>query len=180
MALYATPTELASYLQQDVDTSTATLVLTIASGQFSLAADTQFQSTAATYTAFGTWYTNIVLPFRPIIAVQAVRISGVTVTGYTLVRNVLYRAAGFGLGTQYYAAPPDSVQVDLTHGYTAVPDDVKAAVLDMAAQAYTVPVAALIQESIDDYAVRYTNAGGAQLTPYAQSVAALYRGTLVA
>jgi hypothetical protein len=178
MALYATPEELASYLQQDLDTATATLALTAASAQFSLAADTRFASTAVTYTRLGTFYTSIVLPFRPVIAVQAVRINSATVTGYTLIRNVLYRSAGFGT---CFATPPDAVQVDLTHGYTAVPDDVKAAVLDMAAQAYAVPVAAVTSESIDDYAVRYTNAGGGvQLTPYAQGVAALYRGTIAA
>lgn len=178
MALYATPTELASYLQQDLDTATATLVLTVASAQFSLAADTQFASTAVTYTRLGTVYRSIVLPFRPVIAVQAVRINGATVTGYTLIKNALYRAVGFGT---CFATPPDAVQVDLTHGYTAVPDDVKAAVLDMAAQAYSVPVAAVMAETIDDYSVRYATAGGGvQLTSYARDVAALYRGTLAA
>jgi glucan biosynthesis protein len=178
MALYATPAELASYLQQDLDTATATLVLTVASGQFSLYADTQFASTAATWTTLGTPFMNLVLPFRPVIAVQAVRISGVTVNGYTLIRNILYRPAGFGFP---FATPPDAVQVDLTYGFTAVPDDVKAAVLDMAAQAYTVPVGAVIAENIDDYAVRYANAaGGVQLTPFARDLAAFYRGTLAA
>lgn len=178
MALYATATELASYLQQDLDTATATLVLTVASGQFSLSADTQFASTAVTYTALGTPYMTLRLPFRPVIAVQAVRISGVTVSGYTLIRNTLYRAAGFGTPL---ANPPDVVEVDLTHGYTSVPDDVKAAVLDMAAQAYTVPVGAVISEQVDDYAVRYANgSGGVQLTPFARDLAALYRGTLAA
>jgi len=181
MALYASPSELASYLQMDLDTATATLVLTVVSAQFSLAADTQFASTAVTYTTFGTWHTSIVLPFRPVIAVQAVRISGVTVTGYTLIRNVLYRPAGFGIGTQFYAVPPDAVQVDLTHGYTTVPDDVKAAVLDTAAQAYAVPVAAVTSESIDDYSIKFAaSGGGVQLTSYAKDVAALYRGTLAA
>lgn len=176
MALYATPTELADYLQQDVDTATATLVLTVASGQFSLYADTQFASTAATYTTLGTPFLNLPLPFRPVIAVQAVRINGVTVTGYTLIKNTLYRSAGFGTPLN---DPPDKVEVDLTHGYTTVPDDVKAAVLDMAAQAYAVPVGAVIAENIDDYAVKYTNTGGGvQLTSFARDLAALYRGTL--
>lgn len=178
MALYATPTELASYLQMDLDTSTATLVLTVASGQFSLYADTQFASTAATYTTLGTPFISLALPFRPVIAVQAVRINGATVTGYTLIKNTLFRPAGFGTPLN---SPPDVVAVDLTHGYTAVPDDVKAAVLDMAAQAYSVPVGAVVSESIDDYAIRYANAsGGVQLTPFARDLAALYRGTLAA
>ncbi len=178
MALYATEAELALYLQQTLVPATATLVLTVASGQFSRFADTQFESTAATYTTVGTPRNNIILPFRPVIAVQAVHINGVTVTGYTLIRNVLYRPAGFGTPL---ASPPDAVAVDLTYGYTSVPDDVKAAVLDMAAQAYTVPVGAVISETIDDYAARYANAaGGMQLTPFARDLAAFYRGTLAA
>ena len=40
MALYATASELASYLQQDLDTASATLALTLASGAFSGAAET--------------------------------------------------------------------------------------------------------------------------------------------
>lgn len=179
MALYASPTDLASYLQQDVDTATATLVLTVASGQFSLAADTQFASTAATYTRLGTVYTSLVLPFRPVIAVQAVRINGVTVSGYTLIRNVLYRPAGFGTS---FAVPPDAVQVDLTHGFTAVPDDVKAAVLESAAFAYQNPLG-LWSESIDDYSAVYPgNRGGTPsvLSGAAQALAVFYRGTLAA
>lgn len=178
MALYATPTELASYLQQDLDSATATLVLTVASGQFSLYADTQFASTAVTYTALGTPFMSLTLPFRPVIAVQALRINGVTVTGYTLIKNTLFRAAGFGTPLN---TPPDVVQVDLTHGFTSVPDDVKAAVLDMAAQAYSVPVGVVSSEAIDDYSIKYAaSGGGVQLTPYARDVAALYRGTLAA
>lgn len=179
MALYATASELASYLQvPSVDTATATLVLTVASGQFSLYADTQFAPTTVTYTTLGTPFINLALPFRPVTAVSAVRINGATVTGYSLIKNTLYRAAGFGTPLN---TPPDVVAVDLTHGFAAVPDDVKAAVLDMAAQAYSVPVGAVIAETIDDYAVRYANAsGGVQLTPFARDLAALYRGTLVA
>lgn len=176
MVQYATEAELASYLQQDVDTATATLVLTVASGQFSLYADTQFASTAVTYQALGTPFMNLALPFRPVIAVQAVRINGVTVTGYTLIKNTLYRAAGFGTPIN---TPPDVVEVDVTHGLIPCPDDVKAAVLEMAAQACSVPVGAVIGETIDDYAIRYANAsGGVQLTPFARDLAALYRGTL--
>lgn len=178
MAPYATPSELASYMQQDLDASTATLVLTLASAEFSRIADTQFTSTAVTYTTTGTRATNVVLPYRPVIAVSAVRISTVVVTGYTLIRNKLYRAAGFGASC---TVPPDLLEVDLTHGYTSVPDDVKGAVLETAAQAYIIPVAAMVSESIDDYAARYVaSGGGMQLTPSARELAEGYRGVFVA
>lgn len=178
MAQYATPSELASYLQQDLDASTANLVLTLASGQFSARADTWWAATTATYTRVGTPSTTIDLPFRPVTAVSQVTINGVVITGYTLIKNTLYRAAGFGTP---WASPPDVVVVSLTHGYTTVPDDVKAAVLDMAAQAYAAPVAAVTSESIDDYSVRYSaEGGGVKLTPFAERLAEDYRGTFAA
>jgi hypothetical protein len=178
VVIYATAADLASYLQQDVDTATATLVLTLASGQFTQAADTWWSPQSITYTHVGTRCTSLVLPFLPVTSVTAVRINGVTVTGYTLINGILYRPVGFGVS---WARPPDKVEVDLVHGYTTASDDVKAAVLDMAAQAYTTPVGAVVGESIDDYQVRYANAaGGVQLTPFAAGIAAEYRGVTIA
>jgi hypothetical protein len=175
---YATATELAGYLQQDLDTYTATQVLTLASGQFSQAACTWFASTSATYATTGTPCVSIPLPFRPVTAVSAVRINNVAVTGFTLVKNTVYRAAGFGTSC---AIPPDEVEIDLTHGYATVPDDVKAAVLETAAAAYSVPVSAVIGETIDDYSIRYSAAGGGvQLTSAARTLAEQYRGSLIA
>lgn len=178
MVMYATAAELASYLQQDLDTSTATLVLTLASGRFSTAARTWWAPQAVTYQQVGTYATRLVLPFDPVTAVSAVRINGVAVTGFTLIGNTLYRSAGFGTPR---ADPPDRLEVDLTHGYTAATDDVKAAVLDTAAQAYQIPVGAVVGESIDDYAVRYaTTGGGLQLTSSAADLATSYRVPAVA
>lgn len=112
-------------------------------------------------------------------AVTAVRVNGVVQpVDYTLRRHYVYRDLGFG---DVWSSPPDEVQIDYTHGYTSVPDDVKGAVLEMAAQAYEVPVGAVVSESIDDYAVRYaTTGGGMQLTSSAAALAAGYRGVLIA
>lgn len=178
MVQYATAEQLASYLQQDVDTATANLVLTMASGSFSQAADTWFAPTTVTYTTLGTTCTRIRLPFRPVNAVSAVRINGVTVTGWTLVKDSLYREAGFGTSL---STVPDEVEIDLTHGYADASDDVTGAVLETAATAYAVPVGAVVSESIDDYAVRFvTTGGGIQLTKSAADLAAEYRGSFMA
>ena len=178
MVQYATASELAGYLQQDVDTYTANQALTLASSQFSQAACTWFAATSATYTTLGTPSVSIRLPFQPVTAVSAVRINGSTVTGYTLIKDTLYRASGFGTSC---AIPPDKVEIDLTYGYTSVPDDVKAAVIETAAAAYSVPVSAVTSEAIDDYQVRYSAAGGGvQLTASALKLAEQYRGTLAA
>jgi hypothetical protein len=178
MAQYATAAELAGKLQKDLDTYSANQVLTLASGLFSREADTWFESTAVTYTTLGTFCPSIHLPFRPVISVVEVRVNGVVVTGWTLVKRTLWRAGGFGSSCQI---PPDKVDIDLTHGYAAPTDDVKAEVLDVAAQAYDIPVAAVVAESIDDYAVKYaTTGGGLQLTASARDLARMYRGTLAA
>jgi hypothetical protein len=178
MALYATASELASYLQKDLDTASAELVLTIASATFARAAERAFTPTTTTYTDTVDGSDTVVLPYQKVTAVSAVRINGATITGWTLRNGVLYRTAGFGYR---YAFPPDQIDVDLTHGETTAPDDVKGAVLETAAQAYEVPVGALASESIDDYAVRYaTTGGGLQLTESAADLAAGYRGALIA
>lgn len=176
MVMYATPSDLASYLQKDLDTATATLVLTLASAEFTKSSRTVFAATTATYTTTGRPATTLTLPFRPVTAVSAIRINGVTLAvDYTLVGSTLYRAAGFG---QYWL-PPDSLEVDLTYGYTTVPDDVRAAVLESAAAAYENP-SGVRQETIDDYSVSYSSSTGVRLSDYAAELARDYRGPVFA
>jgi hypothetical protein len=181
--LYATASELASYLQQDVDTSSATLALQTTSQLFTLRANTAFLPTTVTYQVEGCGYSQIRLPFRPIISIQAVRIvtaSGVTttVTDYTRIKQVLYRLAGWGVRSAF---PPDMIEVDLTHGFATVPDDVKGAVLESAGAAYSSPDITVKSESIDDYSVSSAaNSGGVMLSPAAEKLADLYRGTFAA
>ena len=175
MAMYASAAELASYLQQDLDTATANLALTLASGEFAAAADTAFSATTVTWQVEGGPGTNIEIPYRPVTAVSQVRLNGVVITGWTLRHNALWRSAGFGT---WYAFPPDLVEVDLTYGYTSVPDDVKKAVLEIAAGLYDNPTG-VGSEGVDDYTVRYN---GNPILPGRSwtEVAADYRGLLIA
>lgn len=178
MVMYASAADLASFLQQDVDTATAELALAKASALFSTRANTWFAPTSVTYQAEGTGNYQLWLPYRPIISVSAVRIAGVTVTDYTRIKRVLYRIAGFGLPGVF---PPQLVEVDVTHGYAAVPDDVAAVVLETAAAAYMNPDVTMQAEAIDDYQIRTAPAsGGFSLTASAAELADLYRGTLAA
>lgn len=177
MVMYATPTELAGRLQRDLDTYTATQALTLASAEFSTEADTWFAPTTTTWSTVASGATEVRLPFSKVTAVSAVRVGGVTVTGSTLVAGVLYRAAGFG---SYGTYPPVALEVDLTHGYSAVPDDVKRAVLDMAAADYDNPTR-VVSERVDDYQVTYFT--GSAIPPSGRpwrEVAAGYRGIAVA
>lgn len=179
MAMYATLPEFASYMQREIDNSTATLLLTIASDLFCERARTRFESNATTYSAPGDGSCELLLPKTPVIAVSQVRIKGVAVTDYSRINEVLYRRLGFGL---WYAYPPDLVEVDYTHGYTTVPDDVKGVVLETAAHAYENAVDPNItRESIDDYSVTFgTGQSGVRLSRAAQDLADAYAGTLCA
>ena len=175
MAPYATRAELASYLQQDVDNASADLALAGATATFVDAADTAFAPTTATYSTLGAFVSELELPYRYVTAVSAVRLNGNLITGWSLVNGVLYRAAGFG---NDYVFPPQLLEVDLTYGKTAVPDDVKLAVLEIAAGVYHNPTG-VASESIDDYTVRYNGTPIHPGRPW-RDVAASYRGILIA
>lgn len=177
MAMYATATELAGYLQQDLDTYSATQALTLGTAEFIRVAETVFSATTTTWSSLADGCTELLLPFNDVTAVSAVRVNGVTVTGWTLRLDTLYRAAGFG---RYGMFPPDQADVDLTYGKTAVPDDVKLAVLEISAGFYDHPTAET-SLTIDDYTVRYDP--DKKISPAGrpwQDVAADYRGLLIA
>jgi hypothetical protein len=177
VVIYATAAELAGYLQQDLDTYSATQALTLASAEFSRVADTVFAATSVTWSTIGDGCVVLEIPYNDVTAVSAVRVNSVAITGWTLRLGVLYRAAGFGYA---YAWPPYQVDVDLTYGQTSVPDDAKLAVLEIAGGTYEHPEG-WTSESIDDYTVRYDPSK--KISPAGrpwQDVAATYRGLLIA
>lgn len=179
--MYATVPDLASFLKMDVDTSTATLALTIASDLFGDRAGARFESHTTTYSKPGYGASELVMPFAPLTSVQAVRVAGITLTlgaDYTVIEQSLFRRMGFGIPWRF---PPDLVEVDYTYGYTTVPDDVKGAVLETAGAAYSSPDITVVAETIDDYSWKGApNTGGFRLSPAAQDLADWYRGVLVA
>lgn len=175
MATYPTPTELAGYLQKDLDTYSATQALTLAAVEFQEAADTWFESTAVTYQEAGCGGCRLVLPFRPIIAISEVRVAGVAVTDYTRIGQILYRTSGWG-GPWF---PPSLVEVDLTHGYTTDRLDAKLAILEIAAGLYEHPDGSVVAETIDDYAVKYSGTPILPGRPW-REVAATYQGAFAA
>jgi hypothetical protein len=181
----ATASDLASFLKQDVDTSTANLALATASALFEKAAGTKFSSSTSTYQVEGRGQPVISIPREPLISIQQVRIAGTVLasTEYTVVMQNLYRVIGWGrvwgstLATAPYVGfPPELVEVDYTYGYTTVPDDVKGAVLETAGAMYTGPDITTAAEQIDDYRTEMSRlAGGVQLSPAAMGLAELYR-----
>lgn len=183
MSMYATPSDLASFLQKDVDTATATLVLTKMSALFDTRARTHWGGTlATTYSKPGYGQIELVMPLGPLVAVTAVRVAGVTLTAgvdYAVIEQSVYRRSGFGIPWRF---PPDLVEVDYTYGYAAsAPDDVAAAVLESAAAAYSSPDITVASESIDDYAVKSTpGTGGMSLSQSARDLADFYAGPVAA
>lgn len=177
MVQYASAAELAVHLGHDVDQAKADLLLKTASSRFSRAADTWFATVSATHTVAGNGSRTLKLPNKAVQSVTSVTIAGNAITDYTRINSTLYRMSGFGRCT----FPPDEVVVQYTHGYTAVPDDVKGAVLDMVEVAYEV-MAGLTAEQIDDYSRRFSAGVGevVALTMGAQELADDYRGVFVA
>lgn len=181
--MYCTVADLQSFMKQTVDTNIATLAIQVCSELFAKRAHTRFESTSTTYSQPGTNAFEIVLPFQPLIAVSAVRITTfgsapLTVTDFSVIGPAVYRRLGFG---RWWAFPPDLVEIDYTHGYTVVPDDVKGAVLESAAMAYDNPDPGITAESIDDYSLKTNpNMGGVMLSPSATILADFYAGALVA
>jgi hypothetical protein len=182
MAPYASVSDLASFLKQDLDTATATLALTKATALFDQRAKSHWGGTVAiTYSKPGVGSTEIVMPYAPLVAVSAVRINGVTISlgfsGYTVIEQSLFRQVGFGIPWRF---PPDLVEVDYTYGYPTVTDDVAAMVLESAAAMYMSPDVSTRNESIDDYSVRAEpDTGGASLSKSAKELADWYAGVLV-
>ena len=185
--MYCTVQELQNFLRLEgtLDPNTATLDIQIVSELFAKRSHTRFESTATTYSQPGTNAFQIILPFQPLIAVSQVRITPfgaatqiLATTDYSIIGPSVYRKLGFG---NWWRFPPDLVEIDYTHGYTTVPDDVKSAVLESAAAVYMTPDVTVKHESIDGYTfTAERNTGGVSLSPAAQALADYYAGVLVA
>lgn len=179
----ATPSDLASLVQGDVDTSTATLLIEMATAIVQQACGDQriVQVVGDTLTTSGTTDSWLALPQIPVISVSSVTLDGVALTAgtdYKLVGNRLFRRQGWqanygwpwddsGIGAPYYSyAPPSltwpyqepsAVTLTYTHGFAAGSQDLqmaRSACLALCKGAYTNPSGAT-SESIDDYSVSF-------------------------
>jgi hypothetical protein len=160
----ATPSDLASALQQDLDLSTATLWIEAATAVVQEAAGGQriVQVVADTATLIGLTDQWLDLPQIPVTAVASVTLDGSTVTAgaagsggstYRRVGNRLWR----GDGWQTYVGEPSDVVVVNTHGYPTGHQSLQLgrnAVLGLGKVAY-INVSGASREQIDDYSVAY-------------------------
>lgn len=153
MADLCTVAELASHLQSDLDTATATLARDRAQGLVRRYAGQEFTTRswvdvvlAIQWDRDAGWYVR--LPQRPVTAVTAVTIAGSPAT-WALDRLANRVVITSGVAPE---APGVSLQatVSYTSGLDAVPDDVKDVVLSIAGRIYDNPTG-VRSRSIDDY-----------------------------
>jgi hypothetical protein len=158
----ATPADLASLLQSDLDASTATLLVECATAVVQAITGQRIVQVTETTTLDLDGYDGgpyLVLPQRPVTAVTAVLIGATLVTDYSpqLSRNRLWRADGWRSTLVNYYDQPSTVDVTNTHGYPAGHQKLqlaRGAVLALARGAYANPSGAT-RVTIDDYTEAY-------------------------
>lgn len=175
--------ELASYLQEDVDTATATLAIEIATGVVQAAtsqrliyvADDPFTIYVDEYDT-GHW---LDLPELPVTAASGFMIGATAVADVTLdlSRGRAYRRCGWRSSIVYPWNAPSTVTGIYSHGYQPGDQALQLArqvTLALAAAAYGNPGGAT-REQIDDYAIQYAETATARLDASPSLVAALRR-----
>ncbi|MFD4912851.1 hypothetical protein ACFWNR_06465 [Streptomyces virginiae] len=99
---------------------------------------------------------ELVLPQRPVESVSQVRVNSLVLLDWVLSGDRLLRTGGWRRlpGTTTYP-DPGLVEVTYTHGYSEVPDEVRAVCLDLAAVTVTNPGGLRERErAIDDWRQR--------------------------
>lgn len=178
----ATPSDLASLLQSDLDASTANLVIEAATAVVQAVCGQRIIQVANETVVLdldgydGGLYLN--LPERPVTAVGAVLIGSTAVTDFStqLSRGRLWRSYGWRSTLVAYFDQPSTVSVTYTHGYAAGHQKLQLArhaVLGLAKGPYANPSGAS-REAIDDYQVAYEQMA-AQMEASPFLVAALKR-----
>jgi hypothetical protein len=175
MTALATPSQLASRLKMDVDTSTAQLAVDSASGFVRAIGRQQYNVVSQETVVLRGGERVLVLPERPLVVDAGPNLLTVTELGefggvsvllvedrdYSRLGNELTRGYPWWWATTsqrlmgYPRARPlgvwaPRVQVIYSHGYATIPDDVVGCVLDAAAVLYDNPTG-LRSFTIDDY-----------------------------
>lgn len=162
----ATPSDLASFLQQDLDTATATLLVEAATAVVQAVTGQRIVQVLNDIAVLDLDEHDqglyLDLPQRPVTAVTTVLIGSTAVTDYStqLRRNRLWRAYGWRSTLIAYPSQPSLVTVTYSHGYASGDQKLqlaRSAVLSLAGAVYGNP-GGVAREQIDDYAVAYEKA----------------------
>jgi hypothetical protein len=177
----ATAADLASALQSDLDTSTATLVVECATAVVQAIVRQRILQVTETVVLDLDGYDGGVylpLPERPVSVVTSAAVGATAVTDFTaqLSRGRLWRAYGWRSLLLAYYNQPSTVTINYTHGYAPGSQKLqlaRSAVLSLGKGAYTNPGGALM-EAIDDYRVQFDSmSAGMEASPFL--IAALKR-----
>lgn len=182
MAAFATPSELAGFLQQDLDTYSANQALDIATSKIrDFVGWSITQELGVTVTLDGCSGESILwLPSLLVTAVSSVVENGIALTSsqydWTTYGALIRRG-----GTSWYWKPRSIVAV-FDHGYTTTPDTVKGVCLAAAGRQYGNP-AGIKSETVGAVSVTYNTplyVSGAFLTENEKADLAAYRRAVVA
>lgn len=148
----ATPSDLASFLQQDLDASTAGLLIECATGVIQATTGQRIVRATTTPSIPGTCGQWLNLPQWPVVSVATVELGGAVITDWSLIGVRLWRAGGWQpSGTPVVAEPT------YTHGYAPADQALqfaRSAVMSLCAPFYSNPGGAS-SVKIDDYAETY-------------------------
>lgn len=164
--MLVTAAELASVLQQDVDTATATLAIELATGAVQAAAGQRIVQVVDDEAVLDLDVLDcgpyLSLPEGPVTAVTSAQVGATVVTDYTvqLSRGRLWRSLGWRSAVLPYWNAPSTVTVVYTHGYPAGHQKLQLArgvVFELAKTGYNAAAGsgAVVREQIDDYSVQY-------------------------
>lgn len=183
-----TPEELASWLQQDIDTATADLLIRQATGKVQSACGQRLvQVTGDTAVLAGSPAQWLDLPQRPVTAVHSITFQDANLppvlldtTQYTVVHNRIWRGYGWQYATvlmpparipwwKYLSYPPPStITVVYDHGYPLDDpelEEARSVAFALCAQAYTNPAGSRSM-TVDDYTETFSDAfAGMAITP---------------
>lgn len=156
-----TPSELASFLQMDLDTASATLVIEMATGKIQAACGQRLVEATSTFVIdvdmcdSGPW---LAIPQLPVRAVGSVLIDGVAYTDWYLRSQRLWRLNGW---VNQLDRPTQVTAQDVDHGYLTGSQSLQLArdyCLALAGAGYGNPGGTVTSEAIDDYKVTYADA----------------------
>jgi hypothetical protein len=162
-----TPSELASFLQKDVDTATATLLIELATGKVQGAAGQRLVAATSTFVIdvdlCSGYEPYLALPQSPVRSVASVEIDGATTTDWLLRSQKLWRLNGWNTNS---SAPTQVTAVGVAHGYldgSQMLELARSYVFGLCAMPYETGGAAVQSEQIDDYRVTYAQADAAMV-----------------
>jgi len=149
----ATPSDLASFLQQDLDASTANLLINCGTGVVQATTGQRIVRATTTPSIPGGWSQWLDLPQWPVVSVASVELDGEVITDWSLIGVRLWRPGGWQASSR-----PSVVEPTYTHGYDPADQYLqfaRSAALSLCAPFYSNPDGAS-SVKIDDYAATYT------------------------